>query len=64
LRGRDGAPGRSAASGASTGAGGAELAQLISAPRRDTERSGVALALETKFLLFDVGQERDSVLSA
>jgi hypothetical protein len=27
------------------------------------ERSGVAPALETKFLLFDVGQEQDSALS-
>jgi len=30
---------------------------------RTTERSGVVRALETKFLLYCVGQERDSVLS-
>jgi hypothetical protein len=47
------------ASGASTGAGGAEHSQA----ERNTERSGVFLALETKFLLFWAGQEQDSVPS-
>ena len=43
----------------------AEQAEEIFQPQagRTTQRSGVVLALETKFLLFDVGQERDSVLS-
>jgi hypothetical protein len=47
------------ASGASTGAGGAEHSQA----ERNTERSGVFLSLETKFLLFWAGQEQDSVPS-
>src|ERR1039458_1932099 len=43
----------------------AELANCFSRPQAEgvTERSGVAPALETKFLLFDVGQEQDSALS-
>src|ERR1035437_10726217 len=47
------------------GVGGTEMAQVLFNPRREraTQRSGVARALETKFLLFWVGQERDSVLS-
>src|ERR1039458_1904637 len=47
------------------GVSGTELAQVLFNPRREraTQRSGVARALETKFLLFWVGQERDSVLS-
>src|SRR5450759_1154992 len=47
------------------GVSGTELAQVLFNPRREraTQRSGVARALETKFLLFWVGQERDGVLS-
>src|ERR1017187_2569317 len=46
-------------------AGWAEQDQLTFASQadRNTERSGVFLALETKFLLFQAGQKRDSVLS-
>jgi|ERR1017187_3605154 hypothetical protein len=46
-------------------AGRAEQDQPTSASQanRNTERSGVFLALETKFLLFHAGQKRDSVLS-
>jgi hypothetical protein len=56
--------GRSTANGASTGAGGAELANYLPHQAgRTTERSGVVLALETKFLRFWTGQERDGVLS-
>jgi len=46
-------------------AGRAEQDQLTFAfqAARNTERSGVFLALETKFLLFQAGQKRDSVLS-
>ena len=46
-------------------AGRAEQDQLPFASQadRNTERSGVFLSLETKFLLFEAGQKRDSVLS-
>src|SRR5450759_929895 len=48
------------------GVSGTELAQVLFNPRREraTQRSGVARALETKFLRFWTGQERDGVLVA
>ena len=51
--------------GQAAAGGRAEQAQLTLASQaeRNTERSGVFLALETKFLLFWTGQKRDSVLS-
>jgi hypothetical protein len=47
------------------GAGERNRPSYLSGPRRKEPRSGAErlLALETKFLLFCVGQERDSVLS-
>src|ERR1035437_3767190 len=60
-----GSPGRSSI-GASIGAGGAETGPAnFPNPRRErtTERSEVVRALETKFLRFWTGQERDSILS-
>ena len=65
MRGRDGAPGplhrqRRDRCRWRDGTGPATLA---SQAERNTERSGVFLALETKFLLFWTGQKRDSVLS-
>src|ERR1035437_5183724 len=56
-----GSAGRSS-SGARTGAGGVETGPASSSRSqagRTTERSAVILALETKFLLFAVGQEQD-----
>jgi hypothetical protein len=57
--------GSTKALGKTASAGRAEQDQLTLASQadRNTERSGVFLALETKFLLFQAGQKRDSVLS-
>jgi hypothetical protein len=45
------------------GRAGQDQLTFASQADRNTERSGVFLALETKFLLFQAGQKRDSVLS-